>query len=73
MSRKVSESIKKKIAGKQFFKCKNEPGSNLIAGYDCPLWKSVDVKTRGSFDESGYEIDHIQEHSISKNDKQSNL
>ena len=27
--RKVSESLKKKIAGSQYYKCANEPGSNI--------------------------------------------
>jgi hypothetical protein len=41
MSRKVTESLKKKVAGKQFFKCANKPGSNLkrLEDYQCPLWK----------------------------------
>lgn len=73
MSRNVSESLKKRIAGKQFFKCSNEPNSKIkgLENYFCPLWTSS--KNKGSFDESGYDIDHINEHSISKNDSEKNL
>jgi len=46
-SRKVSIAMKKRVAGKQNYKC----AANIV-NYTCPL----DGK---SFDESGYEIDHI--------------
>lgn len=74
MSRNVSESKKKAVAGKQFYKCANEPKSKVIGltGYKCPLWAKPG-KEQGSFDEAGYEIDHIVEHSISKDDKIKNL
>lgn len=70
---KVSEALEMKIAGKQYFKCANKPGSNLIGldKYDCPLWKSNDDK--GCFDESTYEIDYIVEHSNSHNNDEGNL
>ena len=32
---------------------------NIIKNYNCPMWILYD----GSFDESGYEIDHIEEFS----------
>jgi len=72
-TRNVSESVKKSVAGRQYYKCANKPGSNLrgLTNYKCPLWKSIDQQ--GSFDESGYEIDHIIEHVTSKNDDKSNL
>ena len=73
-ARNVSEAKKKTVAGRQFFKCANRPGL-LISGlenYKCPLWQLVE-NNKGSFDESGYEIDHIVEHSISGNDKINNL
>jgi hypothetical protein len=72
MSRKLTESIKKRIAGKQRYKCNNSPGSVLkgIENYDCPLWK---FGQDGSFGEEGYEIDHIEEFSISENDDEKNL
>ena len=71
--RKVTESVKKRIAGKQFYTCGNKPHSNLkgLENYLCPLWQKS-IKS-GSFDESGYEIDHIQEFAISGNDSEDNL
>jgi len=73
MSRKVSESVKKRVAGRQYYKCANKPDANLrgLEGFDCPLWKIDNFK--GDFNESGYEIDHIIEHSVSKNDDAMNL
>ena len=75
MSRNISDSIKKRIAGKQFYKCANNLEQNNIRGlenYECPLWtKSNDNK--GCFDESGYEVDHIIEWSKSKNNNEKNL
>ena len=69
--RKVSEALKKLIAGRQNFKCANFINSNIITNYNCPLWQN---KTRnGNFGEEGYQIDHIVEHSISKDDKPENL
>jgi len=48
VKRKVSESIKKQVAGKQRYTCATIPN------YTCPMNKQP-------FDESGYEIDHICE------------
>ncbi len=44
MSRQVSDAMKKKIAGKQHFKCNNQPNSNLfrLTNYKCPLWQKND-------------------------------
>jgi hypothetical protein len=69
--RQLRESLKKKIAGKQNYKCANSPNIKLegIDDYDCLLWLNGD----GSFDISGYEIDHIEEHCISANDNEDNL
>ena len=74
MSRKVTEPQKKKVAGKQFYKCANKKGAKIkgLEGYDCVLWK-VTGENKGCFDESGYEIDHKIEHVISKDDKEDNL
>jgi hypothetical protein len=74
MSRKVSESVKKRIAGKQYFKCANEPGKQLIGleGYECPLWQ-IEGPRKGTFNEACYEIDHIKEHSITHDDSEPNL
>jgi len=74
MSRNVSDAKKKNVAGKQYFKCANEPGKKLrgLDGYKCPLWQ-IPGRNQGCFDESGYEIDHIIEYCISKNDSVKNL
>lgn len=72
--RKVSESDKKTVAGRQRFKCANKPNSNLekLENYRCPLWAIKD-KHRGIFDETGYDIDHIKEFCLTGNDDISNL
>lgn len=51
MKRKVSEAMKKMIAGKQFYKCANKPKSKLLGlgNYECPLWKSTYNDTKGCF------------------------
>lgn len=69
MNRKsISESVRKQVAGRQLYKCANN--NMQIANYTCPLWNS---KNNGSFDESGYEIDHIIEHTITKDNSVNNL
>lgn len=72
--RQVSDALKKTIAGRQFFKCANRPNSNLkgLNNYKCLLWQRTD-EHKGCFDESGYDIDHILEYSISKDDNDTNL
>jgi len=73
--RKLSEAKKKNIAGKQYYKCANEPGFNLkgLKNFQCPLWENKNIKKQGCFNESGYEIDHIIEHCLTKNDEDDNL
>lgn len=72
--RKLSEAMKKRIAGKQRFQCANKPGKKIkgLENYNCPLWDS-NSKERGNFDETGYEIDHKVEFSISEDDSEENL
>jgi len=72
--RHVSEAKKKNVAGKQFFKCANQPGSKIkgLTRYNCPLWEK-NGDNKGCFDESGYDIDHIVEHSITADDSIDNL
>ena len=72
--RKVSEYIKKKVAGRQHYKCANRPEKNLsgLDGFVCPLWKS-NCEDKGCFDESGYEIDHVIEFGVGGKDDESNL
>ena len=50
-------------------KCANYPFSNIIKNYNCPMWILYD----GNFDESGYEIDHIEEFSKTFNNNLENL
>src|SRR5689334_18358673 len=67
----ISESIKKQVAGRQRFKCANKPGKKLngVGDYECPLWKHED----GTFDQTGYCIDHIIEYAITQNNDIKNL
>jgi hypothetical protein len=75
MSGKLSEATKKRIAGKQNYKCANKPGANLkgLERYSCPLWKIKNKNIRGSFDAAGYDIDHIVKYSITKDNSDENL
>ena len=53
----LKESQKKRVAGRQYYRCANEPKlkpklhQRGLEGYKCPLWLSPIHK--GSFDESG--------------------
>lgn len=70
-----TEAQKKLIAGKQCYKCANKPGSQIsgIQTYACPLWQKHEADNRGSFDESGYELDHIKELAISNDNSLDNF
>lgn len=70
----ISEAVKKRIAGKQFYKCANKPDTELkgLDRYECPMWK-YNIENPGSFDESGYDIDHIEEYCINQNNNEDNL
>lgn len=72
--RNVSEATKKFVAGSQRYKCANKPGKNLkgLEKYKCPLWAQMD-EDRGCFDECGYEVDHINEVSVSGDNSLENL
>lgn len=74
IKRTVTLAQKKHVAGKQFNKCANKPKSKLygLEDYDCPLWKRDD-EHKGCFDQSGYEIDHIKEFSLTHDDNNENL
>jgi hypothetical protein len=75
LKRTLTEATKKQIAGKQRYKCANKPGANLerLGSYECLLWQHIDPTLRGIFDESGYDIDHIEEFCKSGNDSTDNL
>jgi len=65
IKRSVTESMKKRIAGRQQYHC-----ANSIENYECPFWKN---NGNGCFDESGYNIDHIVELRNFGNNDESNL
>ncbi len=67
--RRLTPAQKKNIAARQHFKCANKPGCIPLT-YSCPFWERGGD---GSFDESGYDIDHIVEWSSTHNDSESNL
>lgn len=71
-SRYISETIKKQVAGRQKYKCANNGLNEIVGllGYKCPNWTGIN---NGSFDESGYDIDHIEEFSLTQNNEMSNL
>jgi len=67
----ITPKIKKLILENQEYKCANSlynPAINLI-DYKCLLWKYEN----GYFDESGFDIDHINEVSITKDNEFENL
>lgn len=69
--RYISKNNKILILKTQDYKCANtpfKPALNL-QNYQCKLWKYEN----GDFDEAGYQIDHIDEYCISKNNHVSNL
>jgi len=74
IQRKVTESTKKIVVARQGYRCANEPGLKLkrLEDHLCHLWftKSNFI---GVFDEKGYEIDHINELSISGDNSLDNL
>lgn len=72
--RSVTEAMKKLVAGRQRFRCANKPGANLerIESYKCPLW-ILETEDKGLFDESGYDIDHIREFSLTGDNNITNL
>ena len=72
--RTLTIARKKRIAGRQNYKCANSPDRQLtgLENHKCILWQ-LQESNQGIFDESGYEIDHIIEHSISENDSDENL
>jgi hypothetical protein len=63
--RTVTESVKKTVAALQGFKCNAN-----IGNYNCPLYYGG---RDGTFDEAGYEIDHILELAEEGNNETDNL
>lgn len=71
----LSNKQQELVAGRQFFKCANKPGSKLngLENYECPLWQTKKKEIRGSFDESGYVIDDIDDYGVVLTCEQANL
>lgn len=69
----LSHGKKKSIAGRQNHQCNNKPGSKLkrLEDYACPFWQKQTAP--GNFDESGFEVDHIEEVANGGEDKDENL
>lgn len=61
---------KEKLLNKQYYQCANNPinPSINLKEYKCPMW----IFNNGYFDESGYDFDHINELSISKDNSINN-
>ena len=74
IKRHLSKPDKDRIAGKQRFKCANNPGSQLkhLENFDCPLWQNNGI-FKGNFGESGFQIDHIEEFVEGGSDEDNNL
>ena len=66
-------ATKKHVAGRQHFRCANKPNVTLIGleKYNCPFWCSTEHE--GSFDQSGYDIDHVTEYCLTKDHHVDNL
>jgi 5-methylcytosine-specific restriction endonuclease McrA len=62
---------KDKLLQHQEYKCANNPTNPSInlSKYKCPMW----ILYNGKFDDSGYEFDHIEEFSITKNNNIDNF
>ena len=67
----ITQKKKEIIVSRQNNKCANNPYTPAInlSDYKCPFW----IYNNGNFDESGYDIDHIEEFSITHNDDLENL
>ena len=62
--RKVPTNAEKRmVAGRQSYKCANCPNTTIkgLETYKCPLWQRAIEDNKGSFDQSGFELDHINE------------
>ena len=61
-SRYISAKVKEEVLIRQNYKCANNPDQPALNLYDykCLVWFCYD----GTFDESGYDFDHIDEHCI---------
>ena len=67
----ITQKKKDIIITRQHNKCANTPYNPAINLFDykCPFW----IYNYGNFDKSGYDIDHIEEFSITQNNELENL
>ena len=68
-SRYISKKTIRDIIEKYDNKCANNPDNPIIKDYICPMW----LLYNGTFDISGYQIDHIDEFSITEDNSINNL
>jgi len=70
-SRYINEKTKKLVLEYQNYKCANSPLSPAINlnDYKCLLWICYD----GTFDDAGYDFDHIEEHSHTNDNSIDNI
>ena len=66
---------KRMVAGRQCYKCANNLNTKLkgLETYKCPLWQRNPDDNQGSFDQSGFELDHINELSMSGDNSPDNF
>ena len=72
---KFSEFIEMRVAGRQRYHCANAPNLEIngLENYNCPMWAKKEDKDKGCFDESGFEIDYIEQNGETQNDGEENL
>lgn len=70
-SRYITVEDRKQVLIRQDYKCANAPHNPALNldDYKCLLWICYD----GSFDESGYDFDHIKEHCLSTDNSFENI
>lgn len=73
MSRYIPSKIRNKVLAEQEYKCNNRPGieSKNLENFNCPLWDNK--KSPGTFNEEGFDIDHIIEFSLTRDNSRENL
>ena len=67
----ISNKVKAEVVERQGNRCANNPFNPCInlSDYKCPFW----MLNGGLFDSSGFDIDHIEEFSITGNNDINNL
>jgi len=70
-----TDAQKRMLAGTQSYKCANNLETTLtgLETYQCPLWQKSNTDNKGSFDQSGFELDHINELCVSGDNSLNNF